>query len=125
MKKKKNKGFTLVELIVSIMISAIIFAGILVGIYLGMHSMTISRHRAEAIIIAQREMENIKANGYDSITTYGYTANGVLGETQVTASDVTEGANVIGKEVTVSVRWDDFGRIYTESVSSFIREPDY
>lgn len=125
MKKKKNKGFSIIELVVSIAIVTILFAGIMVGLYLGIHTVTISRHRSEAIVIAQHDMEGIKGNGYVSITPHGYAANGILGETEVSVDDVNEEGTVIGKEVTVSVRWMDFGNTYTESVSSFIRDPSF
>ena len=118
-----KKGFTLIELVISIAIIAIIFAGIMVGIQFAMRTTFINRHRTEATILAQRNLEGIKGNGFENITAQNYTANGVLGETEVIVEDVTEDAKVIGKEVTVSVRWADFRRTYTERVTSFIRDP--
>ncbi len=123
MKKRNKKGFTILEIIIAVAIISILFAGILVGIQFGTKSVGVDRHRSEAIILAQRQIDDIKSLDYDSIVSQSYQSNGVLGETKIDVQDVTESSTVIGKEVTVTVRWSDYGNVYTESLSTFIRDP--
>jgi len=125
MKKCKNNGFTILELVIAVAIISIIFAGIMVGIHFGTRSVGVNRHRSEAIIIAQRKLEEYKTLDYSAISSQAYASNGVLGETKVDVSNVYNGTDVIGKNITVTVRWSDYGNVYTESVSTFIRDPNY
>lgn len=119
--KRKPRGLTLIELLITAALAAFLFAGILLSIQTGMRSAAVNRHRCEAAIIGQRTLENMKGMDFALIPAqaHDYAVNGVLGETRITVETVTEGLRVAAY-----VRWADFNQSYTEVVASLVKDPN-
>ena len=64
----KSKGFTLIELVISVALVTIIFTGVVFGIRIAVYTLNYNKHKAEAILLTQHELEDITAISYAEIT---------------------------------------------------------
>lgn len=84
------KSFSLIEIIISIFIFTIVAFGILETISLGIDSLTISKLRASALVIAQEEMEFIRNLNYEDVGVQnGIPAGNLIPEEQKTLNNIS------------------------------------
>lgn len=116
---KKDKGMTIFETSISLMVLAIVIIGILSGVYLASKLSASNRHRITAIQLAEARMEQEKNRDYEDIIDRGPFGN-VLpeGETTVAVTQREE-----GKEIGVTVSWEEKGRELTQVLRTFVKEP--
>ncbi len=76
--KKKNAGFTLIEVLVGIFLFSIVFLGIFGAYELGLRVVGLSRNKIIATAIANQQIEMIRNLPYQSVGTKGGFPNGVL-----------------------------------------------
>ena len=65
------RSFSLFEIIIAIFIFILVSMGILETLSLGIDSLTVSKLRASALVIAQEEMEFARNLDYNSVGTQG------------------------------------------------------
>jgi len=104
---KNNRGFTLIEIVISIAIISIVGIAIL-GFYANSSQIIKEADiRERALMIAQQELEKTKALSYDNIDTTGY--NNISGGDGFSDFEVKRTVNNINstlKKITIEVRWD-------------------
>lgn len=116
---KKNKGMTIFETSISLMVLAIVIIGLLSGVYLASKLSASTKDRITAIQIAEARLEEEKNRDYEDIIDRGPFEN-VLpeGETTVAVTQREE-----GKEIGITVSWEEKGRELTQVLTTFIKEP--
>ncbi len=126
----RNKGITLIEVMVSIFIVAFVLVGMMRLYSLGGIQAAISRHKAMAVNLAQAEIENIRETTYENILLSNYPVTQTVkidrGETDAAVDDI-DGTMVAqisaiseGYKIIVTVSWNDYYGIVTEVLESSI-----
>ncbi|MBU4589936.1 MAG: prepilin-type N-terminal cleavage/methylation domain-containing protein [Candidatus Omnitrophica bacterium] len=126
----RNKGITLIEVIVSIFIVAFMLVGMMRLYSLGGIQAAISRHKTMAVNLAQAEIENIREVAYENIAlaTYPLTQTVKIdsGETAAAADDI-DGTMVTqvsaiseGYKIIVTISWNDYHGALSEVLESTI-----
>jgi len=126
----KDRGLTLIEVIVSIFIVSFMLVGMVRLYSLGRIQSVIARHKVMAINLAQAEIENLKNTAYEGITLANYPL------TQVVAIDTGETAGVNddlygtmvtnistiseGYKIIVDISWNDYYGAMSEILESTI-----
>ena len=114
-----NKGFTLIETLISILLLAIVLAGGLSLYFNGNEMVTLSTHKKMALEIANSKMEDLKAGGYVNLPSAGAATTtsiqvGSLNALQsVTVTNMDEagvGGAVDYKQVDVNIDWSEGGK---------------
>ncbi len=128
-----NKGITLIEVIVSIFIIGSVLIGMIALFSLGAVQSALSRHRNNAINIAQARMEELKEAGYDSINPGSFpTQEGVIidnGRTDGSSDDLngimrTELSTITeGYKIIVNISWTDYHGQINEVLETVIGSP--
>lgn len=122
--RARNDGFTLIELLVTIMVIGIVITS-LAGLYYLMQANEVqSAHYDLAVRAARTEIEDLRNNGYDSLTpgsSINFTGNlpGALPSNKsgtVSISEPTPGL----RRVDVTVTYSDYGKSQTITLSSDI-----
>jgi prepilin-type N-terminal cleavage/methylation domain-containing protein len=126
----KNRGLTLIEVMVSIFIVAFMLVGMVRLYSLGSIQLEIIRHKMMAVNLAQAEIENLREVSYEGITLSNYpltqtvkidtgrtsAVNDDINGTMVTQiSSISEGYKVI-----VSVSWNDYYGAINEVLESTV-----
>ena len=136
---KKDGGFTLIEIIVSMVLIPLIWFAVSVPLSVNTMLISQSRHRAQAVLIAQQLIDQMRAGPYTSLAEtprLGVTIDDR--GTVTTADDLTgEAAIFLGTEtiisggryrqVTATVRWNEstvggLPRALTESLATIISD---
>lgn len=117
-------GFTLIELLITILVLGIIMAS-LAGLYSVMqNASTKSQHYDLAVRAARSEIEELRNNGYDSLTpgsTINFTSTLPSGLPANKSGTVAVSRPMPGlRRVDVSVTYSDFGLQQTVTLSSDI-----
>jgi len=66
-KRKKHRGFTLVEILVATFLVVISLVGLLSSYIAARHSSSVAKHQSQAINILQEKIEQMKSLGYDQL----------------------------------------------------------
>ncbi len=137
---KQNKGFTLIEALVSIFLLAVVFLGLLTGLILTYNISTKNEIRNQAIKLTQELLEDYRSTDFDSITdtNISCTDNSAttitrkvknstityqIGKKIVTHTDTT-GNGLDVKEIQIETCWDYKGKQYKVTMNTLIkREP--
>lgn len=111
---KRNKGFTLLEVVIALAILAIGLVGVLSLFPVGFQASRKASALTEATIQAQKQMETFKLEGYSYLdTTYtdgtwsSWTdfADGTTNGWRVRVTEVDPPGNL--KQVELEIRWED------------------
>ena len=129
---RKQSGFTLVELVISTALLVTLIAGIFMALQTAKRSITISKHREEAIILLQQNIEYLKSLSYSTIEAVysvdpftNWPTTDPLFHTlniyieQGAAYNVSEGARIITR-----VNWtESWNQTITEQLETVIKDP--
>ena len=96
---KKERGVTLIELMISSALVIILFAAVFFGTEIGLRSLNQHKHRSEAITIIQRELEDLKRLNFYQL--------------KVEIDDISSGE----KRLTTNVRWRVYDNEYLSAGS--------
>ena len=119
-KLKNNKGFGLIETLISILLLSIVLTGGMAFYFNGNEFMGLAKHKKMALEIANSKLEDLKNFGYGSLPPAGtlVVTNIAVGglsavqTTTVTNQDDPVGGNPVDyKEVRVRVDWTEAGKI--------------
>jgi Tfp pilus assembly protein PilV len=126
----KNKGISLIEVMVSVFIAAFIFVAMMRLYSLGSIQTELARHKTMAINLAQAEIENLKNVTYENIDPAVYPLTRIVkidpGKTSQAADDMdgtmtTAVSSVAeGYKVIVTVAWNDYYGMISEVLESVI-----
>lgn len=109
-RRRRGVGFTMIEVMVALLLTAIAASGIIALFMVQTRSSGYSRHATEATILAQDEMERLRAMNINagSGTASGLNEFGQTGGifTRSWAITASAGSHL---DVTVSVSWDEDG----------------
>jgi len=106
MKRRKNSGFTIIELLIAMAILSVTLLGIGSMVYSVMGSTSLSKGMATATTLMQDKMETLKNAVVTSLTAGNDTVQ--LGNVQYLRQwTVSPSANT--RTITVTVNWDDRG----------------
>lgn len=118
-KRRKQAGFTMIEVMVALLLSAIAVIG-MIGLYrVQTRSSSYSRRSTEAVILAGDKMEQLRANaapltgGPETIDASGGSAAGPF------TRRWTVNTTTSRHEITVEVDWDDDGTTRTARIVSY------
>lgn len=122
-KKRKNRGFSLVEVLLTIMILAVALTALLSIFIYGLHLLSRMNQVAFATQCVQEEAEVIRTMAYDDIlnlgTSFTHDNLSLLENSQgILTLEDSEGADI--KKLTVSVTWTYRGRDLRKDIATFI-----
>ena len=107
-KNKKEKGFTLIEVLVGLVILAIGMLSIAAMQITSIKGGSFSNHLTQATTYAQDRLENLKNRPYnDAALTSGHHDDGTIATIFLRQYDVVEDAGNLLKTITVTVQWTD------------------
>ena len=126
----RNKGITLIEVIVSIFIVAFMLVGMMRLYSLGGIQAAISRHKTMAVNLVQAEIENIRETTYENISLSNYPVTQTVkidrGETAAVVDDI-DGTMITqisaiseGYKIIVTGSWNDYHGVLSEVLESTI-----
>ena len=120
---RRERGFTLIETLISILVLSIMLLTLISVFIYGYGAVARARHTALATLIAQEEMEAIRALPFDQIAALGSTFTNaklakLLAGQGVLAVEAGPGADI--KKVTVGVRWTYRGLLRRKDVVTFM-----
>ncbi len=122
-----QRGFTLVELMISVVIGLLVITGIMVTLSTGTSSTADNRSRLYATNALRTELEVLRTTAFDTVVAMGSTSN--FSNTQVAhlvggTGTLAIGGSSIGqdiKKITMTVGWtSQDGRALSESLTSYI-----
>lgn len=122
-RRRRGAGFTMIEVMVALLLTAIAASGIIALFMVQTRSSGYSRHSTEATILAQDEMERLRAMDINAGS--GSVANlNELGQsggifTRSWTISASAGAHV---DVTVTVSWNEDGNATPRSVTLVSRK---
>lgn len=105
MKRRRQRGFTLLELLVSMSLFAVVASGIGALAAQSMVRSAANRHGTAAVLLAQQELERLRGLEYDDVVP-GSTTQTMGGGSYTIATAVqndTPAANM--KQITITVSW--------------------
>ena len=128
-KKKKEEGFTLIEVLVTMAILSGVLTALLSCFIYGLNIISRMKQTAVATQIIQEQLENIRDKTYDEILSLGTsfdnagldqlnTWSGCEDASGGVAIESSEGDDI--KKVTVTVQWTYRGRAQREDLVTFI-----
>lgn len=118
-----NKGFTLIEAIVSMLILSILLIGLLASFLKAIDINVYNYLRDEAVKIAQFELEECRNKPFSNIVNSNSTVNVQFRNSNYAYNVVRTVNDLVGmKEVKVQVDWSYKGRNCSYSVSTVIRD---
>ena len=118
-----EKGFTLIETMIAVAVLAVMLLTLISVFIYGYGAVARARHSALATVIAQEEMETIRALPFDQIAALGSTFSnaklaGLLDGQGVLAVEAGPGVDI--KKVSVSVLWTFRGVQRRKDVVTFM-----
>jgi type IV pilus modification protein PilV len=124
-KRKRDKGFTLVELLIALAISLVGLMGLMALQLLAVRSNANSRNFAEATALAQEKIESLQATSYVSIAAGTTTENNLGATPGATLAPYTRTTTVSDngsfKTITVAASWtDDYRTNKTHTVTLYL-----
>lgn len=120
---KRNKGFTLIEVLISIFV-----VGVLVALYgVGVMTTSLTReaaHQDIALHAASQQLESLRMGGYAALPASGSFSNAQITQLPSGSGAMTVGAlNAKTKQVAVTVSWQEGSRgSRSVSLSTYITE---
>lgn len=128
-KKKKEEGFTLIEVLVTMVILSGVLTALLSCFIYGLNIISRMKQTAMATQIIQEQLEEIRDKNYDEVVSLGtsFTHDGLTtlsnwsgcaGATGAVAVESSEGDDI--KKVTVTVQWTYRGQTQREDIVTFI-----
>ena len=127
--KKKEEGFTLIEVLVTMMILSGVLTALLSCFIYGLNIISRMKQTAIATQIIQEQLEDIRDKTYDEIVSLGTSFENDSLEQLSTQSGCEEASGGIAvessegddiKKVTVTVQWTYRGRAQREDLVTFI-----
>jgi len=127
--KKKEEGFTLIEVLVTMMILSGVLTALLSCFIYGLNIISRMKQTAIATQIIQEQLEDIRDKTYDEIVSLGTSFENDSLEKLSTQSGCEEASGGIAvessegddiKKVTVTVQWTYRGRAQREDLVTFI-----
>ncbi|MEA2065211.1 MAG: prepilin-type N-terminal cleavage/methylation domain-containing protein [Patescibacteria group bacterium] len=103
-KIQKQRGFTLIESLITIVVVAILFFGVYNLIIYSVKITNENKHRAAAAIIANQKIERIRNLPYDDVGTVSGMVNGVILDNET----ISQGGNVFNVNTLVKHEDDPF-----------------
>jgi prepilin-type N-terminal cleavage/methylation domain-containing protein len=122
-RRRRGAGFTMIEVMVALLLTAIAASGIIALFMVQTRSSGYSRHATEATILAQDEMERLRAMNINAGS--GSTSNiNELGQTGGIFTRSWEISSTSGShlDVTVTVSWNEDGNVTPRSVRLISRK---
>ncbi len=122
-RRRRGVGFTMIEVMVALLLTAIAASGIIGLFMVQTRSSGYSRHSTEATILAQDEMERLRAMNINagSGSTSGLTELGQTGGIFTRSWSITASAGS-HLDVTVSVSWNEDGNALPRTVTLVSRK---
>ncbi|MFN0248198.1 MAG: prepilin-type N-terminal cleavage/methylation domain-containing protein [Kofleriaceae bacterium] len=122
--RRKRAGFTMIEVMVALLLTAIAASGIIALFMVQTRSAGYSRHATEATILAQDEMERLRAMNINggSNSTSGINELGQSGGIFTRSWEITAGGAGSHVDVTVTVSWNEDGNATPRSVTLVSRK---
>ena len=130
--KRDQKGLTFMEVVIAMMIAAIMLVGFLQTCNSSALMLRNIKYRVSAINLAQAEIEDVKALGYDgavigvTITNVlideGATAAGgddVTGTVTTTITNTTSGPDN-GRKIVAQITWNVLGMVMQETLETVV-----
>ncbi|MDP8230381.1 MAG: prepilin-type N-terminal cleavage/methylation domain-containing protein [Candidatus Gorgyraea atricola] len=126
----RNRGITLIEVIISIFIVAFMLVGMMRLYSLGGIQSAIARHKVMAMNVAQAEIENLRSASYENILLPNYPLTQTVkidrGPSAAVADDI-DGTMITqilaiteGYKIIITVTWNDYHGAITEVLESTI-----
>ncbi len=127
--KKKEEGFTLIEVLITMMILSGVMTALLSCFIYGLNIISRMKQTAVATQIIQEQLEDIRDMTYDDIVSLGSSFDNAGFEQLSTWSGCEEASGAIAvesslgddiKKITVTVQWTYRGRAQREDLVTFI-----
>ncbi|MHC4434101.1 MAG: prepilin-type N-terminal cleavage/methylation domain-containing protein [Planctomycetota bacterium] len=125
---RDNKGFTLVEIMVSLVVLLVVFLGMMQTVLVGIDSNMVNLLRAEAVTIAEQQMNQARDTGFPLLATTPASIvardfRRIPGFQYTTTQTVTilDGNN---KQVTILVTWPWKTQVYNHTIQTIVRNPN-
>ncbi len=127
--KKKEEGFTLIEVLITMMILSGVMTALLSCFIYGLNIISRMKQTAVATQIIQEQLEDIRDMTYDEIVSLGTSFDNAGFEQLSTWSGCEEASGAIAvesslgddiKKITVTVQWTYRGRAQREDLVTFI-----
>ncbi|MCM0083690.1 prepilin-type N-terminal cleavage/methylation domain-containing protein [Geomonas sp. Red32] len=117
---RDNRGFTLVELMMAILILTVGLLGLLQSIVVALQHNTRNRLREEAMMVAEEQMNSIRANsGFSSMTVARKSVNGIDHAFTVVRDQTPMHDKSNDYRLTVTVTWGFHNVSSTHQIYSF------
>jgi len=127
--KKKEEGFTLIEVLVTMMILSGVLTALLSCFIYGLNIISRMKQTAIATQVIQEQLEDIRDKTYDEIVSLGTSFDNARLDQLSTWSGCEEASGEVAvedsegddiKKVTVTVQWTYRGRAQREDLVTFI-----
>ncbi len=121
---RKEKGFTIVEALVSLVILAIILLGLLAGVLKSYEIVIRNQIRDEAIKTAQEILEDLRNRDFDNLPTSldpitrQIRSYSVTLTPNITITDIVRGQV---KKISLTINWNYKGKSYSYKTETLIR----
>jgi prepilin-type N-terminal cleavage/methylation domain-containing protein len=122
--RRRSVGFTMIEVMVALLLTAIAASGIIGLFMVQTRSAGYSRHATEATILAQDEMERLRAinAGAGTGTASNLNEFGQAGGIFTRSWTITNAAAGTHQDVSVSVSWNEDGNATPRTVTLVSRK---
>lgn len=120
---KKNKGFTLIEVLISMIILTVLLLGLLGALAKAIDLNVRNYLRDEAVKIAQEKLEEYRNIGFDNVVSGNSTLSVPFRNNNYTFtlnSNVDDFSDF--KKITLTVNWSYKGKNYTYSLYTALRK---
>jgi len=123
-----NKGFSLIEIMISLVVLLVIFIGLMQGALVSIDSNMRDNLREEGISIANSQMLTARDMSFAALDSFTTTVNinknfRNMPPFPFTVTPAVSILDANNKEVTITVSWTWKGQVYSHSVASIVRNP--
>ena len=129
---RDDRGFTLVEIMVSLVVLMVMFLGMMQTVLVGIDSNMVNVLREEAVLIAEQEMNNARDSDFVTLVNDGATINKSFrrmdadsgtGIPFTWARTVTP-IDVSNVQVEIEVTWPWKGQVFDHTIQTIVRNPN-
>jgi type II secretory pathway pseudopilin PulG len=121
---KKEKGFTIIEALVSLTILAIILIGLLAGILKSYEIVVRNQIRDEAVKTAQEILEDLRNRDFDNLPNSLSPITRQIRNSSITFTPTINITDVVQgdvKKVSITINWNYKGKTYSYTTETLIR----